>query len=190
MKIAKIKNGIEAGTEVPERQHYGNIGRWAESVLESNGHRLDNGAGCDLPEYGVEVKTRKVESSSPHTVGTMRIEDIISTPYDQSLIFEKFQQQYRVNYSDEGQVVLDSQVYDFTDEFIQDKIREAYEAGRKKIVANENQGFHPPYVKGTEFGQFEIAESYSSYRFRIPNGAMKKILQASKGTKIFKKLFE
>ena len=190
IRVTKIKNGIEPGTEIPERQHYGNIGRWAETVMENNGHNMEHGAGCDMPDYGVEMKTRKVESNSPHTVGTMRFDDIINSPYDQSLIFEKFQRQYRIHYSDEGQVVLSSEVYDLTEEFIQSKIREAYEEGRKKIIQNELNGFHPPYVKGTEWGHFEVAESYSSYRFRIPNAAMKKIETAVKNAKTFKNLFE
>jgi hypothetical protein len=190
IRVTKIKNGIEPGTVIPERQQNGNVGRWAEAVMEINGHNIEHGAGCDMPEYGVEMKTRKIESNSPHTVGTMRFGDIISKPYDQSLIFEKFQRQYRVHYSDEGQVVLSSEVYDLTEEFIQSKIREAYEEGRKKIAQNELDGFHPPYVKGTEWGHFEVAESYSSYRFRIPNAAMKKIETAVKNAKTFKNLFE
>jgi hypothetical protein len=190
IRVTKIKNGIEPGTVIPERQQNGNVGRWAEAVMEINGHNIEHGAGCDMPEYGVEMKTRKIESNSPHTVGTMRFGDIISKPYDQSLIFEKFQRQYRVHYSDEGQVVLTSEVYDLTEEFIQSKIREAYEEGRKQITQNEINGFHPPYVKGSEWGYFEVSESYSSYRFRIPNSAMKKIETAVRNAKTFKKLFE
>jgi hypothetical protein len=190
IRVTKIKNGIEPGTQIPERQKHGNVGRWAESVMEDHGYKIDHGAGCDMKKFGIEVKTRKVESSSHHTVGTMRFDDIIDSPYDQSLIFEKFQRQYRVHYSDEGQVVLSSEVYDLTEEFIQSKIREAYEEGRKKIAQNELDGFHPPYIKGTEWGHFEVTESYTSYRFRIPNAAMKKIETAVKNAKTFKNLFE
>lgn len=190
MKVNKIKHGIEPGTQIPERQNYGNIGRWAEEVMKEQGHNVTNSAGCDLPDYGVEIKTRKVESKSPHTVGTMSIHDIIVTPYPESLICEKFQTQYRVHYSDEGQVVLDSRVYDLTDDFFQSKIREAYEAGRKRIAENEINGYHPPYVKGTEWGNFEITESCSAYRFRIPHGAMKKIETAVRNAKNFRNFFE
>ena len=190
MKISKIKHGIAVGTEVPERQRYGNVGRWAESVMRSNGHSINTGAGCDMPGIGVEIKTRKIESTSPHSMGSMRIEDIIATPYEHSLVFEKVQQQYRIHYSDEGQVVVDSYVYDFSETYIQDKIREAYELGRKQIAQNEIDGFHPTYVRGSEYGQFEIKNSCSSYEFRIPNGSMKKIERVAKNAQTFKKLFE
>jgi hypothetical protein len=190
IKISKIKKGIAVGTEIPERQRYGNVGQWAQDQLTEHGYRINTGAGPDLVEFGVEVKTRKIESSSPHTVGSMRIEDIIQTPYDQSNICDKFQKQYRVHYSDEGQVVTGEHLYDLTDDYIQTKIREAYETGRKTIARNESFGYHPPYVKGTSWGNFEIVESCTGYSFRIPNGAMKKIETASKNADMFKTLFE
>jgi hypothetical protein len=190
ISVTKIKAGIPVGTDVPERQRYGNVGRWAQGVLRDNGFKIVEGKGVDIPELGVEVKSRKIESNSHHTVGTMSIDDIICTPYDLSNVREKFQKQYRVHYSDEGQVVVAEGIVDLRDDFIQGKVREAYEAGRKKIIQNEAQGFHPPYVKGTEWGHFEIAQSYSSYRFRIPNHSMKKIEKVSKNAKIFNSLFE
>lgn len=190
MKVTKIKHGIEPGTEIPEQQRHGNVGRWVESVLKDKGHNIDPGSGCDMPEYQVEVKSRMIESTSPHTVGSMTIKDIINTPYDQSVIAEKFQTQYRVHYSNEGQVVLDSQIYDFSDDHIQSYIREAYELGRAKITANEANGYHPPYVKGSKWGQFEITDSCSGYRFRIPNGAMKTIEKVARNAKTFERFFE
>jgi hypothetical protein len=190
INVTKIKKGIAVGTEIPERQRYGNVGQWAQDQLIENGYNINTGVGPDLAEMGVEVKTRKIESSSPHTVGSMRIQDIILTPYDQSNICDKFQKQYRVHYSDEGQVVTEERLYDLTDEYIQSKIRAAYEAGRKTIARNEEFGYHPPYVKGTSWGNFEIVESCTGYSFRIPHGAMKKIETASKNAGIFKRFFE
>ena len=189
MKVSKIKHGVTVGTEIPHKQWYGNIGHWVEDQLKENGYDINSGSGADLLDYGVEIKSRKIESSSPHTVGTQRIEDIIATPYDQSTIKDKFQQQYRVKYSDERQVVTEESIYDFSMDYIQDRVREAYECGRKKIAQNAAQGYHPPYVKGSEWGNFEITESCSSYRFRIPNHSMKKIEKISKNSDQFGKLF-
>lgn len=189
-KVSKIKHGIPVGTEIPERQHYGNIGYWIQEQLEDRGYKINTGVGPDLLEYGVEVKSRKIESSSPHTVGSMRIEDIIITPYDQSTIKDKFQTQYRVKYSDEGQVVTEESIYDLSNDYIQNRVREAYETGRKKISQNEINGYHPPYVKGTEWGNFEITDSCGSYRFRIPDHSMRKIEKISKNSELFGNLFE
>lgn len=191
IKVKTIKKGIEVGTDIPFQQSHGNVGRWVEEQLSDNGYLMSNGKGVDIPGLGVECKSRKVESNSPHTVGTMTIAEIVLTDYEDSVIFEKFQQQYRVHYSDEGQIVLSSAVYDFSDPYIQKQIREAYEAGRKVIVDElDKEGYMPSYIRGGDFGQFEITESNNSYRFRIPHGAMKKIETMSKGASVFNNLFE
>lgn len=189
LALKKIKAGIPVGTEIPERQQYGNIGRWVESKMKDQGWEVTHGAGVDLPKYGVEIKSRKVESNSHHTVGTMSIDSIVVTPYEQSIIKEKFQQQYRVHYSDDQQVVISEELVDFSDKYIQNKIRDAYETGREQIIKNAQQGHHPTYVKGTEWGHFEKAQSKNSYRFRIPNNSMKKLEHVSKNSDIFERLF-
>ncbi len=190
IRIKKLKAGIPVGTEIPERQQYGNVGRWIHDKMKDHGYDVVDGKGVDIPSMGVEIKSRKIESNSYHTVGTISIRDILCTPYDMSIIKEKFQQQYRVHYSDEGQVVVSEGIVDLTDEYIQSKVREAFEAARKKVIQNEENGYHPPYVKGTEWGHFEITDSCGSYRFRISNPAMKKLEKISKNADIFGKLFE
>lgn len=190
MKLTKIKAGIPVGTHVPERQQYGNVGRWVESKMKEQGWEVVDGAGVDLPQYGVEIKSRKIESNSHHTVGTMTIDSIIVTSYEQSIIKEKFQQQYRVHYSDDQQIVVSEGLIDLSDEYIQSKICDAYETGRKQIIKNAQQGYHPTYVKGTEWGHFEKSQSKNSYRFRIPNHSMKKLEQVSKNSNMFERLFD
>ena len=191
IKVKAIKKGIEVGADIPFQQSHGNVGRWVEEQLSTNGYVMSNGKGVDIPGLGVECKSRKVESNSPHTVATMTTNAIVTTKYEDSVIFEKFQQQYRVHYSDEGQVVLSSDMYDFSDPYIQQQIREAYEAGRKVIIDEiTNDGYPPRYIRGGDFGQFEITESGGGYRFRIPHNAMKKIEGMSKSSSIFNGLFE
>lgn len=190
IKVKSLTKGIEVGTDIPFRQRSGNVGRWAEEQLADNGYTMSNGKGVDIPGLGVECKTRKVESNSPHTVATMTAEDIVNTKYEDSVIFEKFQQQYRVHYSNEGQVVLSSEIYDFSDPYIQERIREAYEAGRKVIAEELSDGGWSKYIRGGDFGQFEITDSGNGYRFRVPHSGMKKIENMSKGAPMFNTLFE
>ena len=40
--IAKIKKGIAVGTEIPERQRYGNVGQWAQNQLTENGYNINS----------------------------------------------------------------------------------------------------------------------------------------------------
>jgi hypothetical protein len=187
LRVKSIKNGIEAGTSIPFHQDGGNIGEWVEDQLSNNGHQVSDGNVPDLEDLGVEVKTRKIGSSSKHTIGKMTPKAIARTPYRKSSIFKKIQQQYRVKYDDDLQVVVSSEVFDFRDEFIQEYIEKAYEAGRaqiKEIIKNGHE--FPSYITGTEFGHFN--KQKTSYQFRIPDAAMKKIEYIAKSR--FNKLFD
>ena len=188
--IKTIKNGIKVGTEIPVRQKNGNVGRWAEKELAKHGHDVSNDRGVDMPREGIEVKTRKNESTSPHSVGSMRVDDIINIPYEHSHIYDKLQTQYRICYSDEGQVVTKEGLYDFSDPYLQDRFKEAYENGRKEIAADAINGFHPSYIKGNEWGYWEQTGPYGSYTFRIPNGAMGKLEKIAENKPLFDKFFE
>ena len=133
-KVKTIKHGIKPGTSIPVKQHAGNVGRWAEQVLTDNGYVLDNSKGVDIPGLNTEVKTRKIESNSAHTIGTICINDIKTTDYVNSVIYEKFQQQYRVHYSDEQSIVVGERIFDFSDPHIQSKISEGYDIIKKEIL--------------------------------------------------------
>jgi gamma-glutamylcyclotransferase (GGCT)/AIG2-like uncharacterized protein YtfP len=98
-------------------------------------------------------------------------------------VFEKMQQQYRVKTKD--QLIISGEVYDFSPEYIQDLIEEAYEAARKKLI----NGNDDPYIYGTAWGYLEqTVKGSRSYEFRISNNAMKKLENTSKST--YKTLFE
>jgi hypothetical protein len=183
-RVIKIKKGIQPGTAVPEKQHAGNIGHWTESKLKADGFKINTGKGVDLPEENLEVKSRKDESNSAHTIGKMTKKDIKSNTWHQSTLKSKCQRQYRVTYSDVDSVVTSSGIYDFTDPYIQEKFEEAYEQGRQLIQAGNEE----PYLRNSQWGYFE--KKKNSYEFRIPHAAMKKIITASSNSKTFNDLFD
>ena len=51
------------GMPVPPQQ-YGNVGTLVEDFLESQGYTINRGAGPDLLDIGVEIKTRTIEATS------------------------------------------------------------------------------------------------------------------------------
>lgn len=169
-KVKTIKHGVKPGTIVPIKQHAGNVGRWAEQVLTNNGYILDNSKGVDIPGLNTEVKTRKIESNSAHTIGTMSIESVKTTDYFDSIVCEKFQQQYRIYYSDDRSVVIGDQVVDFSDPHIQSKISEGYTLIQEKI----KNGCRDRYITSNGWLVAELTKSGGSYQFRVPNSAMKK----------------
>jgi len=183
IKTKSLKKAISKNTQVPVEIE--NIGYWAEDYLEENGYNINRGAGVDLPDYNVEIKTRCVNSKSAHTVGRMTTEAIINTPYTQSPVKDKIQQQYRVEYDNEGTIVS-NEIYDFSEDWIQDLIKQSYEAGRQEIaqgMAGKNN------TKTHGVGVFQRDKNKEQWQFRITKTGMEKIKSMSK-QKSFKKLFE
>lgn len=184
-KVTKIKKGIEPGTIVPMKQRGGNVGQWVERELKSKGYKISNSKGVDLPEENVEVKTRKNGSNSAHTIGNVTVDGIKTQSWDDSHLREKCQSQYRVDYDNRDSVITGSKIYDFTDTYIQEKFKEAYDAGRKLIISGDKGA----YIRGSKWGYFE-RKTDNSYEFRIPHAAMKKFKTASSNSKSFGKLFD
>ena len=184
-KVVKINHGIPKGTNIPMKQDSGNVGKYVEGCLEDNGYPMNEGKGVDIPDLNLEVKTRKIESTSAHTIGTESIKNIKILGYSETVVYEKFQQQYRVTYSDTDSVVVDSKIVDFSDPLIQKEIKEGYDIIRSEIL----RGNRGTYITGNTCVCAEITKSGNSYRFRVPNGAMKKLLKIASTFGIRRKLF-
>jgi hypothetical protein len=185
VKITGLNVNI-VGMSVPNKE-FGHAGRAIEQILIDQGIPIDStAAGADIKHPGynpLEVKSRDVDATSAQGVCKMLPEYIKVTPYCQSIVFEKMQQQYRVKTKD--QLIISGEVYDFSPEYIQDLIEEAYEAARKKLI----NGNDDPYIYGTAWGYLEqTVKGSKSYEFRISNNAMKKLENTSKST--YKTLFE
>lgn len=180
-KIKSIKTSIEGK---PVYGHSdGDIGRLIEKYLKDEGWPVQSGAGPDILIYGIEIKSRRIDATSNQTVGRMAIDDIITTDYDNSPIKAKIQYQIRVYH--DGEKIVDVQYYDFTDPFIQDNLKEAYEVARDKLV----RGWDKSWVPGTSWGAFEEdGNQPGSYQFRINRKSYEKIENMTKDT--FNNIFE
>ena len=185
IKITKIKTDF-TGVKLPADHSI--RGKAFEDILAQTGNPVSKGSGPDYPEYGLEVKTKDISSNSANSVGSMTYEDIKLTPYDESPIAKKIKQQFRVKVNKEG-VIINTRVYDFTPDFIQEKLREAYESARIKIIKGDNSD----YIAGTKFGYFERKKGKdnketNSWAFRISVGAMDTLESMSKSK--YSELFE
>jgi|LakMenEpi03Aug12_release.lakeMendotaPanAssembly.Ray.scaffolds.fasta_scaffold00012_55 hypothetical protein len=178
MKIKRIKKDY-TGTVLSKDHSI--RGKQFEQVMSRDGWNINQGPGADLQQIGIEVKTKDVNSGSANSVGTITVQDICSLSYKQTHIFEKLQKQFRITTADG--IVTNQDLFDFTDPYIQEKIEEAYEIGRQKII----NGDRSSYIRGSEYGHFE-QRTENSYVFRIPVGSMKKIESMSKST--FNDFFE
>lgn len=187
--MAQIKNILPPGTEIPHYFNKGTYGHWVEDQVEQAGIAVNRGKGADIAALGTEIKSKGVESNSPHSIGTMTVQDIIHTAYEDSVIFEKMQHHYTVEYSNTRRVVVSEKEYDFTNPSIQVLFKETYEQCRAEIAENWKDGIILPYVSGPN-GQFEKVPNRDSYRFRIPVGAMKRIKGMAKSANQFDNLFD
>jgi hypothetical protein len=171
------------GMPVPPQQ-YGNVGTLVEDFLESQGYTINRGAGPDLLDIGVEIKTRTIEATSAQSIGSMTIDDIIATLWEDSPIRAKFQQQFRIKHSIEKGCIVSARMYDFRRDDIQDSMQHAYESARQMII-NGNRG---SYIRGDYASAYFEHKDSNSYGFRLPHGVMENFERMA--TNNYKNLFE
>jgi hypothetical protein len=182
-RITKLKTVNQlVGKKLPTNKN-GHAGRAVEVLLEQMGFPINKGHGPDIEQLGVEVKTRDIDAVSPQTVADMRPDMIKTTPYKQSHVYEKFQQQLRI-YTKED-VIISAEIYDFSAPVIQDLIQHAYEYAQQQIIANDQ-------LDRTEYkdhyGYFErVSKNRKSLSFRLSKDDMFKLERMTKST--YKNLF-
>lgn len=184
-KIRSIKaSGHLVGVHLPTNEN-GHAGRAVETILENMGYPINRGAGPDILDYDLEIKTRKESATSAQSITSMTPTDIVNTPYYDSPVYRKFRQQYRIKTND-NDVIISAKVYDFDQPQIQDLIEEAYEHARN-IIKQDPTITYTPY--SGHWGYFEKTKKDSeSLDFRLTNDQMKKLEAMAEST--FNKVFE
>jgi hypothetical protein len=156
----------------------GHAGRTCEDLLETKvGIRINRGYGCDIPEIGWEVKARKGTATSAQTVTSMRPEDIISTPYPLSSVYNKIRKQLRFTTND-NDVIIAIDLCDFDQPQIQELLEEAYEHARSLLKETPKLEYTP--YEGY-WGYFEkTKKDRTELDFRLADGQMEKLLAMTK----------
>lgn len=181
IKNIKLKKTL-IGTPIPNHIPVGDgaMGRYFEDLLEELGAKINRGHGPDLMEFGVELKSRFVEATSAQSICSMTLEDIKTTPYRLSSVYEKFKYQRRIKYN--RAFVVDDAIYNFNQEHIQTLIEDAYEAARLKIINGDESNYIRGNVYGKTWGYFEkvISSDTPSRDFRIPHSRMEDLEKMAK----------
>jgi hypothetical protein len=167
-------------------------GYQVQEHLEEQGWKLNHGEGPDLKESGIEIKTRKKSSKSAHTIGSMTIENIVTSSYSDSNVSNKFQKQFRVVYDDYGQV-LNQKVFDFTDPYIQSEMSKSWELNKEELRKHLNTETKnlPKYIKHENaIFIWEKKKSGRSYSARLTNGVQQKFESISNTNKTRNELFD
>jgi len=163
----------------------GESGRACENLLEDKvGIRINRGAGCDIPAIGWEVKCRKGTATSAQTVASMRPENIISTPYKLSPIYNKIRKQLRFT-TNANDVIIAIDLCDFDQPQIQDLLQTAYDHART-LLKNNPELEYTPYEG--YWGYFEkTKKNRPELDFRLADGQMEKLLDMTNST--FQEIF-
>ena len=185
MRVTNVK-GVQVGDSVPVNPKSNHtVGRFVEQKLKEYGHNYNDGKGIDLPDLNTENKVRKTSSKSAHTIGRMTTSDIIDTCWEDSSVRDKIlANQNRYEWSDIYCEITDNTVYDFTDPYIEEKLKQGYELGRAEIASGlcgNNTKTYGPVI-------WQKDKDKEQWQYRITNKGMQEIKGISK-QKTFDDLF-
>jgi len=173
VRVKTIKKNITPGTPVPAFLRDCDAGNYVDSVMTSLGHVVDKNGLVDLPEYGIDNKSRKKGSQAHHTVGSMTIDDIINTPeFRDTRFYRKVQNQNQVTYDPVFNEISSVRIVDMDIELIQDKLSSGYSDCREQLQTGIR---HKEIKSANGWVVFDGYASNGSYRMRITNTAMKKV---------------
>lgn len=179
----------------PDKVNDGRNGKILEQEMMRQGYPIDRSGTVDMPDIGIEVKSRKSSTDAMHTIGTMTYDEILVTPWDKTPFKQKLQKQYRVTINKdefEGDINATGKVVDLSNPEIQAKLEEAYEKNRMYLMIQQRIIKGQTVTAGGQFGKLEHKPGPSgtgrSYALRIPNSGMKKLLSIATST--FDTLFE
>jgi len=171
----------------------GNVGRHIENLIQSCGYDLDRQDNVDIRKIGVEIKTRNIWALSAHTIGKMRMDDIISTPWDESPVKEKIQCQFRVEYDDKLNIITEAKIWNFDIHEIQYSLQTSYEQSRKMFA---NSKFFPDtYIRANQLGHlsdayFENTTNTNFWDFRVSDNVMRRFKKIVLGKEQYNRLFD
>ena len=178
LRIKSLKVDLSAVPfKDPSKVNDGTNGKILEQAMKKQGFPIDSKGTVDLPTIDIEIKTRSANTNSHHTIGNMKFDDIIATPWNETSFKQKLQKQYRVTIREDASA--SGKVVDLSHPNIQKHLEEAYEDCRAELIA-QGEIVIGQTISSGQYGVLEHKPSKNgtskSYAMRIPNSGMKKLL--------------
>lgn len=186
------------GQSVPRRgtDNSAKTGNFIDQLVKNWAGASVGSSTVDIENFGIEIKSKDTESDSDWTIGSMTLDDIISTPYTDSSIYQKLQALFLVEYNNSLSIITSANLYYLDNDDIQTLIQAGYEAARQEMISNclcsptKEQLFdfgekishnYQKYqrVSGTTGFGFERGLSNNSFHFRITTRCMRKLVKLS-----------
>ena len=172
-RVSVIKNNIEPGSRIPNVRNDATVGQWADQELVNKGHSIDKSGTVDMPEYGIDNKTRKKGSKANHTIGSWLIEKILATPkWTDTPFYQKSKNQNQIEWDPNFMEVSKVKIVDMEIDAIQQKLEEGY----IDVWTQLKEGDRSKEIKSSN--GWVVLDGYGnekSYRMRITDKAMKQI---------------
>jgi hypothetical protein len=191
-RVKLIKDNIQKGDKVPFTDKDCDVGRFIDYAMAQKGHKIDKNGIVDLPEFGIDNKTKELNSKSAHTQGSMTIKDIIRTSeWTQTRFYKKTLNQNQITWNKDFQEVTDVTILDMDLPEVQSRLETAYKDLRDQLIENKENGIRKKnIISRCGWAVFDGYGHDRSYRFRIPYTVMNKIKTLSKSRDTRNKLFE
>lgn len=188
------------GHSIPERTkgNTATVGVYIDNLVRKwAGASTGVTSGVDLAVFGIEVKSQDIQTGSSWTIGTMTFEDILNTEYVDSSVYQKLQALFLVRYDNELRIITDANLHYLDNDEIQSIFKEAYDTARREAIdyyvnfksnlssklvvfSDESIEFNnSQQFKGSNGYCFEFNNSGTSFKFRISNREMKRLIGLS-----------
>lgn len=193
------------GLSIPKKSktNPGNVGIFIDNYIKSH-LKINGNTIVDLEDYGIEIKTKDIETNTDWSIGSMTLEDILNTDYENSSICKKMQALLLVDTDDTFRVIKDYGLYYLDFDEAQQLLKDSYDNIRNQLkqhVINHAMKVNAKIQKGIfdavldkiefssfekfhgTFGKFEYTNSGTSFMFRITKSEMRElVLKASTHT--------
>jgi len=201
-RVSSLKNNITVGSSIPFSNNDCDVGNWVDSTMTENGYEVDPSGIVDLPDLGIDNKSRNRYSKANHTIGSMTIDNILKAiDWEDTRFYQKSQNQNQIEYDPDFMEVTKVTVLDMDIDATQEKLKTAYIDLRNKLeiavdnknkLALENVTVDLPKEIKSNCG-WAVLDGYNhsnSYRMRITNKAMTKIKNIAGNRDTWKRLME
>lgn len=163
----------------------------------------------DLVKFGIEIKSKDIDTNTSWSIGSMTIQDIVNTPYVNSCIYAKMQALLLVTTNHKFESITDTMLVYLDMDEVQAPLEQTYESLRKQLTVKWNayqlkvkqhllngeldeaykpMQFSPWENVKADYGMFEYTAG-TSYQFRMSQSQMNFITDIALKQASFEKHF-
>lgn len=188
------------GMTIPgkDKNDTGHVGKWIHTWIQKQLQTsFPNLHQPDLQDFGIEIKSKDVESDSAYSICSMSLGNILTKRYQQSNAFNKLQALLIIDRNDNFRTITNVELHYLDNDNTQMLLEQSYIDARNKVVdelekqIRHNYGykFKGYQVFSAEYADFETTQYGRGFQFRIPYNKMQKLLALNNNSKVMENLF-